>query len=233
MDVLYFLKSRTRFLRKFHQQAASHFEDEKRKIRESAPPYDEPPSWYNPEDGEPPFLSEYMDAEESIEFLGQSCVSSLSASLKLFFDETRSDLSRFRAALPVFDGKLAQKKGIFVANKEWFSAVGVDFGQSGADLAVVEEVIITRNVAQHPESIVMHAIYVRGKQVKRRPHPFFVHELERHGTDSEDLQDLERYQWMLEITPEKLLLAIDEVDKLCEFIWIELHGPFDEWQSAR
>src|SRR4051794_40385739 len=146
MDVLYFLKSRTRFLRKFHQQATSHFEEEKRKIRDSEPPYDEPRASYNPEDGEPPFLSEYMDADESIEFLGQSCVSSLSASLKLFLDETRSDLSRFRGSLPVFDRKLAQKKGIFVANREWFSAVGVDFRQSEADLAIVEEVIITRNV---------------------------------------------------------------------------------------
>jgi hypothetical protein len=95
MHVLYFLKERTRFIRKFYDVAENTFAETKRMIRDGESPLDEYPPGYNPEDGEPPFMDEYHDADDAQEFLGQSGVSFLSASLKLFFDEMRFELRRF------------------------------------------------------------------------------------------------------------------------------------------
>jgi hypothetical protein len=233
MDVLYFLKDRTRFIRKFYDVAEGTFAATKRKISDSEPPFDEPPPGFNPEHGEPPFLEEYMEADDGQEFVGQSCVSFLAGSIKLFFDEMRQDLTRYHGGkLSTFGVKYAQKHGWFAANKKWFADVGIDFEKSGADLAIVEEVAITRNSAQHQQSITSKNISLRGKQVKRPPFPWFVHEFERHGVDPESLADLERFSWMLSITREKFVRAIDEVDRLCEYIWRRSRGeeqaPTDE-----
>lgn len=229
MEVLYFLKERTRFIRKFYDVAENTFAETKRKIRDGEPPFDEYPPGFNPEDGEPPFMDEYHDADDAQEFLGQSGVSFLSASLKLYFDEMRHDLARFKGGkVPVFDEKYASKRGLHAANKKWFKEIGIDFETSGADLAIVEEVVLTRNLAQHPESIGSMNLTFRGKQVKRPPFPWFVHEFERHGVDPENLDDLERFSWILSITREKFLQAVDEVDKLCEYIWQQARRETDE-----
>jgi len=55
MEVLAFLKDRTRFIRDFYETAERPFREIMRKIEESEAPYDNPP--YS-EDGEPPYLGE-------------------------------------------------------------------------------------------------------------------------------------------------------------------------------
>jgi hypothetical protein len=54
--------------------------------------------------------------------------------------------------------------------------------------------------------------------VRRCPFPWFVRLFEERGVDRENIQDLERFSWMLSITREKFLHAVDLVDVLCEFV---------------
>jgi hypothetical protein len=225
MDVLYFLKERTGFIRRFYNTAGGAFADVKRKITDEAPPFDVCPPGFNPEDGEPPFLEEYMDADAGEEFVGQSSVSFVASSLKLFFDEMRHDLARFHSRpVPEFDLACAKKHGFLAANRKWFVEMRIPLEQSGADLAIIEEVILARNAAQHPDSIGSMTLYLRGQQVRRRPLPWFVHPLEERGVTPENIADLERFSWMLSITREKFLHAVDQVDTLCEFVWRHSHG---------
>ena len=230
VDVLYFLKERTRFIRQYYDIAEGAFAEVKRKIKDEEAPFDEPPPGFNPEDGEPPFMDKYMDADAGQEFTGQACVSFVAASLKLFFDETRHELARYawKRPVPEFDVKYAKNHGFFAANKKWFAEMGIDFEKPGADLAIVEEVILTRNVAQHPAGISSMTLYVRGKEVRRRPFPWFIHPFEEHGIDPANAEDLERFSWMLSITREKFMQAVDEVDKLCTYIWRKALGDEDE-----
>lgn len=51
MDVLYFLKRRTTFIRRFYEQTSVQFSETKRKISEREPPYDGYPPGFDPEDG--------------------------------------------------------------------------------------------------------------------------------------------------------------------------------------
>ena len=61
MDVLFFLKERTKFIRYFYETAGEPFRETIRKIEADEAPFDDPP--YS-EDGEPPFLEEWTEADE-------------------------------------------------------------------------------------------------------------------------------------------------------------------------
>jgi hypothetical protein len=93
MDVLWFLKRRTSFVRRFYERASQEFLDTKHKIDCSEPPFNRPPF---DDSGEPPFLEEWQDADEAIEFLGQACVSFLSTSVVLYLTEAEHEFCGFR-----------------------------------------------------------------------------------------------------------------------------------------
>lgn len=69
--VLYFLKERTKFIRRFYEGAGELFRATIRQIEAKEPPFDEPP--YS-EDGEPPFMEEWTDATMALEMLGRTCI---------------------------------------------------------------------------------------------------------------------------------------------------------------
>jgi hypothetical protein len=225
MDVLYFLKRRTTFICRFYEHTSVEFSETKRKISEREPPYDGYPPGFDPQDGEPPFLQEYQEAEEGLDFLGQSCVSYLSASLNLYLNEMRREMERmFR--LPPFDGHYAKIHGWFPAYRKWFAELGIDLAASGGDLDIVEQVVLTRNHAQHPGWIADTYIAFRGKTAEKFRRPFFGHEFEWERERQEP--DARRMlPWLLQIRGEKFMRAVHEVEKLCTFI--------DEqaWAAAR
>ena len=82
MDVLFFFKRRTGFIRRFYETAGTPFLETMRKIKAEESPFDDPP--YS-EDGEPPYLEEWIEAREALEVLGRTCLSMLSSSLQLYF----------------------------------------------------------------------------------------------------------------------------------------------------
>ena len=95
MDVLFFFKQRTRFIRHFYETAGMPFRETKRKIEAKEPPFDDPP--YS-EDGEPPYVEEWIAASEAQEVLGRTCLSMLSTSLQLYF-MTWEKNSRFEGSV--------------------------------------------------------------------------------------------------------------------------------------
>jgi hypothetical protein len=82
VDVLYFLTERTKFIRHFYETAGEPFRETMRRIEAAEAPFDEP--LYD-EDGQPPFLNQWLQAETALDVLGRSCISMLSASLQLYF----------------------------------------------------------------------------------------------------------------------------------------------------
>jgi hypothetical protein len=73
MDVGYFLKERTKFVRTYYTAAVAPFEDTKSKIEKGEEPYQPPFK----EDGEPPFQVEWSDADTSIQVVGRTWVNML------------------------------------------------------------------------------------------------------------------------------------------------------------
>ena len=88
MDILFFLKRRTEFIRHFYDTASEPFRETLRKIEAGEIPFEPPYS----EDGEPAFQLEWSEAHESLTILGRTCVSMLSASLQLYFKTWEREL---------------------------------------------------------------------------------------------------------------------------------------------
>ena len=81
MDVRYFLKQRVDFIRQLYVTSSAAYIERKRLIEAGVEPFIAPYS----EDPEPPFLDEWLEAEESLQVLGRTCISMLAAVFHLYF----------------------------------------------------------------------------------------------------------------------------------------------------
>jgi hypothetical protein len=222
MDIEYFLKSRTGFIRYFYEHAVRPFNEIKSAIEDEKEPYIPPYS----EDGEPPFLEEWMDAEQGVEILAHACISMLSSSLQLFLKAWVNRLEKEHGMKFNADFK---KRGWFNGYKQIFNKLKLPLSQCGADLDVVEQVALARNRVQHPEELTKIAVDHSESDLRRFPKPFFASETELkmaiHDSDGSAT-------WWLrpsvKSTKEKIFAAIDQVEALCSWLeeeyWKALHN---------
>jgi hypothetical protein len=215
MNVLWFLKRRTAFVREFYKRTSQSFIETKVKIEGGEPPF----APTDEEHEEPPFLEEWQREDQALEFLGQACVSYLAAAVKLYLTESEHQFRGLWGQLfpfPAVDHEKMRTDGIVPAYEEWFAEFGIEFRESGADVELLREIVTTRNLAQHPKSIGLMHLSQRESDRKRFPRPFFAHPVEQMIFSSESDHEI---PWMLSITPDAFFLAVDEVEKLCE--WLE------------
>lgn len=216
MDVLFFLKERTRLIRQYYVNAASPFNEIIRKIEAGEEPFVPPYS----EDGEPPFLSEWIDADELLEVTGRCCLSMLSASLQLYFRTWERNLGlscgkTFKAEFR--DGGIVGGYRACLA-----SCADIDWSQCPADLEIIEQVVLARNRDQHPESITSARVTHAEKDRPRVPRPFFMNEREAVLFEEDDEPTL----FMLlsvHVSSDKLMTAIEQVERLCEWLEDKMH----------
>ncbi|PAQ08135.1 hypothetical protein [Mesorhizobium temperatum] len=209
MDVLWFLTQRTKFIRRYYETASAPFREIIRKIEAEEAPYEPPYS----EDPEPPFLTEWGDANTSLDVLGATCVSMLSESLKLYF-------STWEGLLHVDCGKHSRssfKKGFVSGYRDCFGTVlKADWSDCPADFDVLEQIVLARNAAGHPVQIAfLHLSHSEGLE-KKFPAPVFVSDYERR------LIETNQHVWRnlkLVVTEEALSEAIRQVEILAE--WME------------
>jgi len=214
MDILFFLNERTKFIRYYYNTAGQIFSDTIRKIEAKAPPFNDPP--YS-EDEEPPYLAEWLQADEGLEVLGRSCLSMLSPSLHLYFKAWEKQLGvRWEKG----ERERVFKKGFLNGYQICFGSVpGVSWDECPADLALIEQITLARNRDQHPEWIDTMHVHHGQKDLEKYPRPFFISETERRMST---VSDMPGEFWMtpvVHVSQEALFSAIQEVDKLAE--WLE------------
>ena len=176
MDILFFLKKRTAFIRTLYLTAALPSKERIRKIQEKEEPFDDPP--YS-EDPEPPFQDEYGESKDSIEVLGQLCLSMLSNSLKLYLDETAAEVQRrFRGVKSPSDTVpegVWTKKGWMAGYRAYFdAALGIKWGEAPCNLDLLEEIALTRNSVQHPGDITTLLVVQSPPHMKKFPESYFA-----------------------------------------------------------
>ncbi len=167
------------------------------------------------EDGEPPFLNEWIEADESLQVLGYSCISMLAAALHLY-------LKTWEAVLRVpLGNSFKTENGWFNRYKAHFAVrFGIDFTKAPADLIMLEEIILARNRIQHPDDIVTPRTSYLPSDLRKLPAVFFVHETERGlFEDTEETEKLWLFPPSVHITEEKLVAAVVEVEKFSD--WLE------------
>lgn len=151
MDAAFFLRLRTRFIRRYYSMGVGPFREIQRKIDAEESPFDEPPPSFDPEFGEPAFLEEWIEADEAAQVVGQSAVSLLSDSLKLYFKALEQQLG-FRLSA---EGKTTARKDGFLA--AYKGALGelleTDWTTCPVRFDVIEQIVLARNRAQHGEHL--------------------------------------------------------------------------------
>ena len=208
MDVRYFLDRRIAFIRQFYATASEPYVERKRKIEAHEEPFVPPYS----EDAEPPFLDEWLEADESLHVLAYSCISMLSAALHLYLE---SWVKQSRIAVDE-----SMKKSVF-KKKGWFSGYdahftkhfNVAFKSGPSDLKMLKEVVLVRNRIEHPYSITDQKTQYSASDLKQLRHPFFIDETEMTLLGYSD--DEEVPQFMLptvHISKAQLLAAVAEVE---------------------
>lgn len=213
MEVLLFLKERTRFIRQHYEVASAPFFEIKRKIEAKEEPYEPPYS----EDPEPPFLEEWFEADTSLELLGTMCISVLSESLKLYFQTWEQELGiKCRPSLKDIFGN----QGFVHGYKLCFGQVlKTDWIDCPANFAIIEQIVLARNSAQHPGAISDMGTCHSDKAQEKYPKPFFVSEYEKRIIEAENVTGGFWINPVLYVTREALLDAVQQVEMLGE--WME------------
>lgn len=230
MDYLAFTKMRTQFLRYFYAEAAKPFREMRRKIEAHEPPFHDPPGY---EDEEPPFFSEWQDAGDALDVLGQSAASLLSQTLKLYLEHWVQELRRRagdeqlqKESIGVPSDsryKAAFKKGWLAGYGAYCAALGVQWSQSPVDVDLLEQLVLARNAVQHSEDITSIRV--------RQSHSDAARFAEGHFADEFDIKLNESMQPgskfiqppHLDITDERLRIAIETVDHFCS--WLDGQHP--------
>lgn len=213
MDILYLFNRRITFLRTFYDRASHPFSETQRQIENQEPPFATPPF---DESGEPAYLEEWQDAEEGLEMLGQMCLTFLSTSLRLYLHETRQKLHDIlQDSLDPLPN--APKRG-FLKYEHWFRHSGISFEYAPVELKLIREIVETRNLIQHPESIVFMHAHPNAASQERFPRPFFAHPIEKAIAEREPDYD----PTVLWITRAALLHSVDAVEAFCNWLEIEI-----------
>jgi hypothetical protein len=221
MNVVFFLKLRTKFIGNFYDQAVQGLLETQRRIEAGEAPYNEPT--YD-ESGEPPFLTEWSEARTSIEVIGRTAISMLSESLKVYFIQ-------WDEMLGMECGKRLKsdfKKGYWNGYRECFAQAGlVDWSKCPADAEFIEQIALARNTSQHGGKITsMSAEHLKNLR-ERFPNPIFVSEFEKN-LDGDDLWALTWLGSKLVVSREALFDAIRQVELLLD--WLEPQMQKARWR---
>ncbi|TIM05523.1 hypothetical protein [Mesorhizobium sp.] len=225
MDLSYWMRQRTDIIRLFYDKGRVPFEQLKREIEEEVRPWE--PPYFNPEtdDPEPAFLAEWMQADETRELVGMLAVSLLADTLSLYFVELEREIGiafvdqKERAALFKLGKVEAYRQIIGHVMGDAFKYCPVRFD-------VIEQVILARNDFAHGQDFISFETTHNQRTVERHPNPFFTN-------GSEHLVGGDIPEWRrltIEVSREKLMAAIDEVEKLAD--WVHRNDEaVTEWRA--
>ncbi|WP_213938704.1 hypothetical protein [Pseudomonas sp. dw_612] len=213
MDVAWFLKQRVNFIRHLYRDATAPFVERIRLIEAGEPPFEPPYS----EDGEPPYEIEWNEASDAVQVLGHSCVSMLAGALHVYLETWEQQVG--------IEIEPEKRKPLF-RNKGWLhgyrtvfsNSIGVQFDDSGANLGMLEQLVLARNRAQHPGSLTRVTPTHAAKDLKKHPSPFFLADHERDLLAHVEASGLDMdSMWMIEPTlhvdSDKLNTVLTEVER--------------------
>ena len=214
MNVLFFFEERTRFIRYFYENGVTPFRETMRKIETQEAPFDDPP--YS-EGDEPPYLEDLEDASDAVDVLGTVCVTMLDTSLKLYFRSWEEKLGiRWERKAR----ERAFKNGYLQGYRVCFEGVlGQSWSDCPADLEFIEQIVLARNRAQHPEDITTIQASYNKADLRKYPRPVFTSEFEWRCREYGEGKYLGNPT--VHVSSDDIYVAITETEKLAG--WLEKH----------
>ena len=209
MDLLYFLTRRLEFIQRLYETAVAPFEETQRKINAAEEPY--VPS-FDPDDwsGDPPFLEEWQEADESIMVIGHWCLCMVQSALNIYLRDSISPIGWHWCDASVLSGLLGNKKGKskFERYRRLFlEDLDIDWAKGPVSLPDLEQLNLTRDDLIHNVDMMSLSVQRDEKHVERFPNGLFTDELWR-GLDSDRVR----------IDKKQLAHACDLVRSFCAWI---------------
>jgi len=156
-----------------------------------------------------------MDTQTAARVLGLSCVSLLSDRLKLYFAalEHRVVVYGFK------DRRKALQSGFLPAHLRVLANIlETDWSNSGVGLAFIEQIVLARNRGQHGENFGSFNVTHDEEMLRKDPNPFFANDDERRVWAAGAESPSSFLVPTIDVTREKLFAAIDEVERLADYI---------------
>lgn len=154
MDLAYFLNKRLKFIEYFFASTTASFDEIKHKIEAGEPAYVDT---RDPECAEEPaFLEEWENADVAVTITGAACLELLQSTFRTFLDEYMDQIGNKQVISKL---KEMEKKSWFGNYRAFFHQyLKIDWTASGADVDLLEQVILTRNDFIHKVDLLsLHA----------------------------------------------------------------------------
>jgi len=159
MDVAWFLNRRLDFIQQLYSSSTAPFVERQHKIENDEEPFVQAYA----EDGEPAFLAEWQETRDSIDTLGHACLCLLSSALQAYL-HTRHKLHGLE--LTVDERRIVFRKGwVRGYNQIFTKAHGISFNDGPVSIAMLEDIVLTRNSIQHDIEITA----TKPKHAERKP----------------------------------------------------------------
>jgi hypothetical protein len=207
MDVSWFFQQRVAFIRQLYAGACAPHVERQRKIEAGEPPFDEPPFF---DDGEPPFLEEFLEARDSADVLGHACLCMLSSALQAYLHTCDVLYRTSRGLDEEVRKKLFRKKGwVHGYDTIFTNEPGVRFSDGPVPVPFLEEIVLTRNAIQHQLAVTSNRPN-HPEHKGRRARPLFANEDELRTLSH---FDTDPKSWLMpptvHVDAEKLTAALD------------------------
>ena len=217
MDLVAFLKERNKAALYFYENASKPFFEIVSAIENKVDPFVPVYS----EDAEPQYLEEWEAAKNGINAVGLTVASMLSSSMQLFLEEWVSRLGKHGRR---YNRK--HKKGWFHAYLKILKDVGVNIDDCPASIEIIEQLVLARNRAQHPENLTEAGVRHSDNDLKKYPNPYFISEDERKLLESRDLKSSWWLRPKVDFDHQKIEMLISEIESFCS--WLD-----NEYWNAR
>jgi len=217
MSLYGILTDRLRAVERLYDDAAGVFIERKRRIEAGEEPYQPPP--FNPDIDalEPPFLAEWLEANEFQNVIGQACLSLVQSCLKDYLD----GIFRRSGITAQADWFLSDRRNR-VKGESWFGrylalftdAYHIKWNESPVSTQDIEEINIARNDMQHGKPALGLNRYQTKQHGQRFPLGLFTDDVEKGLRKDGFLQNFA----LIYVSPEALKESISRVKTFCEFV---------------
>jgi hypothetical protein len=203
------------FIRCFYSIASEPFVTTMYKIEKHEEPYHQ----FNTEEEEPPFLVEWLDADESLNILGKSCLCLLQNAFKNYLDGFVENYT-YGLSKEVMGRSPSNSKG-----KNWFEkyrnyflhVYGIDWTKSSVDILFLEEVNFVRNDIQHGGMFYSLEHRQNAEYFKRFPASIFAEEWVTGGPGR------------VVVSKDNLFIAIQAIEDFCSYLEREWERLAEWW----
>lgn len=210
------LLDKLNFIRRFYEITSEPFIETKRKIDQ----HEEPFGVSDVEDGEPPFLVEWLEADQSLNVLGKTCLCLLQNSLTDYLKGFNQHYA------PVDENVTLENvggKGLEKYRRMFFGRFNIDWATSPVDIDLLEEINLARNDIQHGGTFYNLEHRQDEKYFNRFPDSIFADEFERELLPAAGAG---AQPYRITVSRDNLFAAIQSVEEFCTYLdneWLRVN----------